>query len=266
MLQWLGRRIARYLMQPVTNYMPIATSHPGALARSLRPADVLLIDGNTRVSAAIKYLTQSTWSHAALFVGPIAGRTEPDGEPHNLVEADLERGVVSTPLSRYASGHWRICRPVGLSQAETDAIVSFAVARIGYAYDLRNLFDLLRFFAPVPPIPARFRRRMIALGSGAPTRAICSTLIAEAFQRVGYPVLPNIEMIELAAAQGKVPSMGTVQRREILHIRDHQLYAPRDFDISPYFSIVKPTIEDGFDFRRLSWALEENSTGRGSKQ
>lgn len=41
--------------------------------------------------------------------------------------------------------------------------------------------------------------------------------------------------------------------REILHIRNSTLYAPRDFDISPYFKIVKPTIEQGFDYRELAW-------------
>ena len=35
---------------------------------------------------------------------------------------------------------------------------------------------------------------------------------------------------------------------------DLQELAPRDFDISPYFSVVKPTIENGFDYKRLHWA------------
>ena len=43
-------------------------------------------------------------------------------------------------------------------------------------------------------------------------------------------------------------------RREILHIRDSSLYMPRDFDISPYFEIVKPTIVQGFDYTALRWA------------
>jgi hypothetical protein len=42
-------------------------------------------------------------------------------------------------------------------------------------------------------------------------------------------------------------------RREILEIRHSSLYAPRDFDISPYFQLVKPTIEKGFDYRRMAW-------------
>jgi hypothetical protein len=29
---------------------------------------------------------------------------------------------------------------------------------------------------------------------------------------------------------------------------------PRDFDISPYFEIVKPTIIEGFDYTALHWA------------
>ena len=43
-------------------------------------------------------------------------------------------------------------------------------------------------------------------------------------------------------------------RREILHIRDSSLYMPRDFDISPYFEVVKPTIVQGFDYTALHWA------------
>ncbi|MNH42185.1 hypothetical protein D3C79_1038350 [compost metagenome] len=42
--------------------------------------------------------------------------------------------------------------------------------------------------------------------------------------------------------------------REILHIRHHGLYTPRDFDISPYFNVVKPQLFEGFDYRRLVWA------------
>jgi hypothetical protein len=38
-----------------------------------------------------------------------------------------------------------------------------------------------------------------------------------------------------------------------MHIRHHSLYAPRDFDISPFFSIIKPTIETGFDYKQMMW-------------
>ena len=40
---------------------------------------------------------------------------------------------------------------------------------------------------------------------------------------------------------------------EILHVRHHSLFAPRDFDVSPYFAVIKPTLETGFDHRALTW-------------
>ena len=43
---------------------------------------------------------------------------------------------------------------------------------------------------------------------------------------------------------------------EILHVRHHSLFVPRDFDVSPYFEVVKPTLALGFDYRRLHWAPE----------
>ena len=28
---------------------------------------------------------------------------------------------------------------------------------------------------------------------------------------------------------------------------------PRDFDISPFFAVIKPTIETGFDYKQMMW-------------
>lgn len=242
-----GRTLARLLSKPIRTHARPGTSAPEALAAVLQPADVLLVEGDTRISAAIKYLTQSTWSHAALCVGDALGAPPPGAAPRVLIEADIEAGVHAVPLSRYAHMHTRICRPVGLTAADRAAVIEFAVARIGYRYDLRNLFDLARYLVPTPPVPRRWRRRLIALGSGDPTRAICSTLIAEAFQSVRYPILP-----EIVPAHSGDPAHAHYYA-ELYHIRDHSLFAPRDFDISPYFAIVKPTIETGFDYRALQW-------------
>jgi hypothetical protein len=41
---------------------------------------------------------------------------------------------------------------------------------------------------------------------------------------------------------------------QILEIRHSSLYCPRDFDISPYFNVVKPTIRQGFNYKALHWA------------
>ena len=121
-------------------------------------------------------------------------------------------------------------------------------ARIGLQYDTRNVFDLARYMLPALPMPRRYRRRMLSVGSGTSTRAICSTLIAQAFQSVGYPILPRIERA------GPLSGLDGYSADEIFHIRHHSLFAPRDFDLSPYFEVVKPRIADGFDYQQVSWS------------
>lgn len=245
-LDRLGRRLARKLNSPSSGYTPFTPSDFETLCQTLRPGDVLLIEGRERVSNAIKYLTQSTWSHAAMYVG---NRFASNGaeEPHRLVEVNLGEGCVSAPLSKYARYNTRICRPVGLSPEECAAITEFMVTRIGLKYDMRNIFDLLRYFMPTPPVPVRWRRRMLAFASSDPTRAICSSLIARAFQSVRYPILPDVRQV-------KARNGSNYARSEILHIRHHSLFAPRDFDLSPYFHIVKPHLANGFDPHLLKWA------------
>ena len=93
----------------------------------------------------------------------------------------------------------------------------------------------------------RWRRRLLALGSGDPTRAICSTLIAEAFQAVHYPVLP---LVERRSTQDPLCPLCV---EEILHVRHHSLFVPRDFDVSPYFQVIKPTLQADFDHQTLQW-------------
>jgi hypothetical protein len=242
MLDSIGRLIAHYLQKPVRGYEPFTPSDPEALLQSLERGDVLLVEGNNHIAGVIKYLTQSTWSHSALYVGPIAGRSTPEGEPHVLIEANVGEGVVSAPLSKYFRFHTRICRPVGLTEVDCAAVCAYAVARLGLAYDLKNIIDLMRYLLPLP-LPQRWRRRMIALGSGDPSRLICSALIADAFSAVRYPILPKITLARSLQAL-----------EQILEIRHSSLYCPRDFDISPYFNVVKPTIRKGFDYKTLHWA------------
>ena len=241
-LDKVGKLISAYLQKEVPGYEPFTPSDPERLRGLIQPGDVLLVEGNSRISSIIKYLTQSTWSHAALYVGPVDGASEPDGEPHVLIEANVGEGVTSAPLSKYFPYHTRLCRPVGLSFEDRTTVCRYAINRIGFGYDTKNILDLMRYLIPLP-VPQRYRRRLIALGSGDPTKIICSALIAQAFGAVRYPILPKITEAGSALA-----------RREILHIRDSSLYMPRDFDISPYFAVIKPTIERGFDYTALHWA------------
>ena len=234
LLDWVGECVARQLSKPTSGYEPYAAA---------RPELVAMIDPAGRRAAGRRRALQDQLgdplSHpvdlvaCALYVGLGAGLGERDGEPLVLVEAELGKGVIASPLSKFATYNTRICRPVGLTPEDRHAVIRYVAERIGYDYDLKNIIDLMRYFLPQPPVPARWRRRMIALGSGEPTRAICSSLIAQAFESVGYPILPEVHRVDAES------------RREILHIRHHSLYTPRDFDISPFFAYRQADDRDG---------------------
>ena len=87
---------------------------------------------------------------------------------------------------------------------------------------MRNIFDLLRYIYPNPPVPKKFRRNLIGIGASDPTKAICSTLIAEAFKEINHPILPFKDKF--------TPVI----------LRHPTFCLPRDFDISPFFEIIKP--------------------------
>lgn len=231
----LGRAIAGYIEKQTKGYVLLSAVSATKIRACLQPGDVVLVEGDRRISTAIKYLTQSTWSHAAMYVG--------DGPGRDLIEADLRDGVRYVTLESLLHLNIRICRPVGLTGEDSARVTDHMRASLGHKYDLKNVIDLARYLLPQPPVPKRFRRRLLALGSGDPTRAICSSLIAEAYQSIRYPVLPMIETLQEKD-----------MIREILHIKHFSLFAPRDFDLSPYFQVIKPTIDGGFDYKALQWA------------
>ena len=250
-MAWINEKLSnaliRFLSGKIKEYEPFSVTSGDILRATLKPGDVLLVEGNQRFSVAVKYLTQSTWSHAAMYVGDISEALNSKHKSYMLIEADIKKGVHALPLSFYEGYNTRICRPVGLTEEDRQRIVDFMLDSIGMGYDLKNVIDLARYLIPTPPVPIRWRRRMLSLGSGDPTRVICSTRIAQAFQHVRYPILPHVEVTT------RYTGMYHYTMEEILHIRHHSLFTPRDFDLSPYFKVVKPTIEKDFDYQQLTW-------------
>jgi len=247
LMHFAGRKLAQHLSTPRSKDTEVATCSPAALGASLQAGDVLLVAGNTRISTAIKYLTQSSWSHAALCVGDLLDSSATESEAQMLIEADIVDGIRALPLTEYSESHTRICRPVGLTSAEIHQLCHFAIERMGQRYDLKNIFDLARYLIPTPFVPTGWRRQLLALGSGDPTRAICSSLIAQAFQSVKYPILP------LVFTPANDDPMCIMCSDKTLRIRHHSLFTPRDFDVSPYFQIIKPSLARGFDPSTLRW-------------
>lgn len=225
-----------YLRRPSEGRAKKTTNSPELLAKTIKPGDVLLVEGKERFSTGIKYLTQSNWSHAAIYVGPRG--TNEKGEILDLLEADIQEGVRLIPLSEYGTYHTRICRPLNLAPDDLEKIIDFCYSKIGYRYDIKNIFDLARYLFPVPWVPTKYKKRVLEIGSSDPTEVICSSLIAEAFQSIDYPILPIVE----EGVEGKY------------HKRyPATLFTPSDFDRSPYFEIVKPTFRKGFNYHDFLW-------------
>lgn len=225
---WLGEKVAGYLQKPENASPTPPTSSFAALEQAIEVGDVLLVDGNSRIATAIKYLTQSTWSHAAFCVAKDAT------EGVMLLEADVVAGVRLVSLSFYQSSHTRICRPIGIRSEDMSKAVEYAKSRLGHQYDTGHILDLARYLISTPPVPEEWRRSLLTFGSGDPTKAICSSLIAQAFQSIHYPILPHA-------------------MEEKLIRRHHSQYVPGDFDISPYFAIIKPNLHEQFDPYQLQW-------------
>lgn len=225
------------------------------LSFEVRPGDILLVKGRTRVSEVIKSITQSSWSHATIYIGRLPDIEDPmlrelvlqhyhgPDDKQLIIEGLLGIGTVVSDLDSYAKDHLRICRPSKLSRADAQRIVAFLIAHLGDEYDLRQLLDLARFLFPWAILPRRWRSTLFSRNVGDSTKAVCSSIIAEAFHRVKYPVLPvfdhdskmNVRLVK----------------------RNPRLFTPADFDISPYFDIIKNPFygETGRgSYRDLPWA------------
>jgi Permuted papain-like amidase enzyme, YaeF/YiiX, C92 family len=283
--QALVRFAVGLLTKPLKRYTLAYPNDLAELKRQIRKGDVLLVEGNERVSQVIKYLTQSSWSHSALYVGDEAINRDPDlrvklteeyGEEahYMVVEALVQSGVVLTPLAKYRDFNVRVCRPFRLSESHLKVVLDEALASVGRVYDMKNIFDLGRYFLPVSLVPAHFRRHALQFGSGDPTRAICSSMIAECFRKVRFPVVPKIEPLPPDYPVTQVPRHGLARLvtrskrpRGLFHMTSPSLVTPRDFDLSPYFEIVKFNLiaSHRFDYRQIIWADDEDEPDEPNK-
>ena len=65
----LRRAVARLLNRRVAAYELKVPNDMARLHRHVRRGDVVLVEGELRISEFVKYVTQSQWSHSALYVG-----------------------------------------------------------------------------------------------------------------------------------------------------------------------------------------------------
>jgi Permuted papain-like amidase enzyme, YaeF/YiiX, C92 family len=264
---WFVKRLTR----PRRRYHHFIYNSPEKLKATIAPGDVLLVEGDQRISQAIKYLTMSSWSHSALFIGDALLRRDPATRAeiqrrfgreakYLVVEALVDKGVVVSPLVKYLDLNIRICRPIGLTPEDRQTVLDYVIARIGWRYDRRNFFDLTRYFLPFSMIPPDLREDALHFGSGVETETICSSMLAEAFAKVRFPILPVPVRRKPQSTRERFRQqlLGRPTRRAysgLLRARHPTLCVPRDFDLSPYFEIVKFNAREiaDFDYRRLEW-------------
>ena len=233
----LTRGLVRYLTAELPSYQRRVPNDVDRLRAGLRPGDVVLVEGKARISRMIMTLSQSSWSHAAMYIGDALLRWGgPHAEaalerfgpeaPHLVLESDMAEGVQVKPVAWYADHNLRVCRPQGLSTGELEQVVAEMLRHLGLRYDRRNIFDLGRYLTPLHLLPERWRRRPLYLGSSSSREVICSALIAKAFYRVGFPVQP---LISGGAEPGSHPVI----------VRHPSYILPRDFDLSANFEVLK---------------------------
>jgi hypothetical protein len=271
--EWITRRVTRFLNAPVGHYEKHHPSDLDALKRQSRKGDVLLVEGDLRVSVLIKYLTHSPWSHAAIYVGDelvrrggalraLSEEHFGDEAEHVLVEATME-GVVASPLSKYAEHNVRLCRPQRLLPKHLERILDGAIDAIGWRYDLRNVIDLALHLGGAALLPPRYRKRVLRFGSGAARSVICTSLLGHLFADVGFPVLPQVSYPDAPGGEERS------SRRALLSVwsrredersgyagRHPTLLMPRDFDLSPFFQVVKVGVPDVLDYEQIAWEDE----------
>lgn len=228
------------------------------ISYEIKPCDVLLIEGRSIVSNIIKQVTQSAWTHSCLYIGRVYDLEDEElknillqhyqGPPNKqlIVESLLGQGLICSPIESYKGYHIRISRPRNLSRKDSNKVLKYVITKLGTEYNIRQLWDMWRFLVPVAILPRRWRSSLFTNPKSPTARTICSTVIAEAFQEVNFPILP---LVKRKGEHGIE-----------LYQRNPKMLAPKDFDYSPYFDIIKYPYTDFMDnefYHSLPWNKEK---------
>jgi len=252
----LWDKIIEWLTVDLDNHeMPM--SDFDRLRYEIRPGDVILVEGRSRVSNIIKTITLSNWTHSSLYIGRLHDIEDHtlrefvnrfyDGETDDqlIIESLLGKGTTIDCIKKYREDHLRICRPNGLTRKDAQHVISYSLNQLGTHYNVRQILDLARFFFPYAILPRRWRSSLFEHNAGAPTHTVCSSMMAEAFASVHFPILPVLHRDE----------NGNLR----MYKRNTKLITPKDFDYSPYFDVIKYPILD-FDelaiYRKMPWGKD----------
>lgn len=253
------------LETPPEKYVQRIYNNMDKLYQNIRKGDLILIEGRSEMSRIIKLFSQSHWSHVAFYAGDdLIQPNEPfrkkymtqfgDGAKHLLIEAFQESGVVAAPISKYQDYNIRICRPYGILPEDLKAVIKYVKENIGKRYDRQNIIDIALMLVSYGLNPFKKKRSIKScLGACDEFNVICSGMIAQAFQQVGYPIIPAFNDSDKRAKDFNQSPYGAK-----LIMRHYSQILPRDFDLSPNFEIIKFNVigSGAFKYRSL-WADKE---------
>ncbi len=248
-----------------------------ALKESLRASDVILVSGTSRISHVVKVLTVSPWSHVVLYVGDrrelLTAEEKSEwthlfGEEslkHLVIDADPLHKVHLRPLDDYHKYMLRHCRPDALTKEDRKKVVDHALGQLKKHYDVGHIIRLMFFFATPWELFPQGVRRFVTDFSLSEQDTICSRVLAEAFESVGYPIRPTyiqygqgslsrgaLRITKGLRHRGKTAfrllrggkvgsaiSRLTDERYTEIHLRGSRHVTPADYDLSRFFSIQK---------------------------
>lgn len=231
------------------------------MTKEVKPCDVLLIETHTRIGNFVRLISESPWTHAALYIGRPSDIENPAlrefiskyakelNSEQLLIESVIDKGTIISPLDKYKNDHIRILRPSALLPEDAQKVIAHLIQQLGHKYSLRHLFDLGRFIFPWRIMPRKWRSTLFQQNITQSIEDICSSMIANAFQSVNYPILPAFEDKD-------------EEGHTLIH-RNPRLYTPSDFDVSPFFDIIKYPIfplKEGKSYRDLPWKKKGKSS------
>jgi hypothetical protein len=234
------------------------------LQQTIQKGDVVLVEGRSQMSRIIKLFSSSHWSHVALYVGDqLVQPQRPNRQnylslyghqaKHLMVEAYAGQGVIVTPLYAYRDYNIRICRPYGIQSEDLGEVVEDVIHHIGCRYDDQNIIDIAMMVISGLFKSRTTRSHRTCLGSGKEFQVICSGMVAKAFQKVGYPIIPGLKRLPAGLRDRSANPYGAK-----LLMRHFSQILPRDFDLSPNFQVIKfNIIGEHFDYRKL-WQEKTN--------
>ena len=229
------------------------------LYKIIQPGDVVLVEGRSEMSRIIKLLTNSHWSHVAMYVGKalinvnvkdkdIYFERYASDANHLLIEAFSSQGVITSPLSKYKDDNIRLCRPYGILEADLNLVIEQLIGRLGMRYDDQNIIDIALMVLQALWRTKSKQTIRACLGNCNDYQVICSGMIAQAFQSVGYPIIPALLPQTQKNTFNEKNPFGSG-----LIMRHYTQITPRDFDLSPNFEIIKFNIigTSHFDYKSL---------------